>query len=127
MERKLRARFRLNARVAERPSSRHHSCGPTFRGSIPDGIEGAFTAEEVANFDRYMLLTQRLQLCIVVEEVVDLVGRSREGMNSPRIEILLNRLFNEMDRLRDDADGLFILVINGPKEIGGEPASRGGV
>ncbi|AWI88961.1 hypothetical protein C0214_12260 [Methylobacterium sp. DM1] len=74
-----------------------------------------------------MLLAQRLQLCIGVEEVVDVVGRSREGMNSPRIEILLNRLPHEMDRLRDDADGLLILIINGPKETGGAPASRGSV
>lgn len=73
-----------------------------------------------------MLLAQRLQLCIGVEEVVDVVGRSREGMNSPRIEILLNRLPNEMDRLRDDADGLFILIMRGLIETGGAPASRGG-
>lgn len=38
----------------------------------------------------------------------------------------MNRLLNEMDQLRDDADGLIILINSGPNEIGSAPASRGG-
>lgn len=84
------------------------------------------TAEEVKNLARYMLLARTLQPSIVVLEDVDLVGRSREGMNSPNTEVLLNRLLNEMDGLRDDADILFILTTNRPQEIEEALASRPG-
>lgn len=76
--------------------------------------------------DRYMLLARTLQPGIVVLEDVGLVGRSREGMNNPKTEVLLNRLLNEMDGLRDDADVLFILTINRPEEIEEALASRPG-
>ncbi|MBA9066297.1 ATP-dependent 26S proteasome regulatory subunit [Methylobacterium sp. RAS18] len=73
-----------------------------------------------------MLLARTLQPSIVVLEDVDLVGRSREGMNSPKTEVLLNRLLNEMDGLHDDADVLFILTTNRPEEIEEALASRPG-
>lgn len=127
VERELRARFRLDTRIAGRPSPRHHSFGPTFRGSIPNCIEGAFSEEEVVNPDRYMLLAQRLQLCIVVGGGCRSGRPLARGDEQPQTEVLLNRPLDEMDRLRDDADGLLILIINGPKETGGAPALRAGV
>ncbi|BAU90887.1 ATPase AAA [Methylorubrum populi] len=94
--------------------------------NLPERTTVLITAEEVANLDRYMLLARTLQPSIVVLEDVDLVGRSREGMNSPKTEVLLNRLLNEMDGLRDDADVLFILTTNRPEEIEDALASRPG-
>lgn len=84
------------------------------------------TAEQVKSLDRYMLLARTLQPSIVILEDVDLVGRARESMNSPNTEVLLNRLLNEMDGLRDDADVLFVLTTNRPDEIEDALASRPG-
>lgn len=94
--------------------------------NLPERTTVLITAEEIAYLDRYMLLARTLQPSIVVLEDVDLVGRSREGMNSPKTEVLLNRLLNEMDGLRDDADVLFILTTNRPEEIEEALASRPG-
>lgn len=92
--------------------------------NLPERTTVLITAEEVVYLDRYMLLARTLQPSIVVLEDVDLVGRSREGMNSPNTEVLLNRLLNEMDGLHDDADVLFILTTNRPEEIEEALASR---
>lgn len=94
--------------------------------NLPERTTVLVTAEQVAGLDRYMLLARTLQPSIVVLEDVDLVGRSREGMNSPKTEVLLNRLLNEMDGLRDDAEVLFILTTNRPDEIEEALASRPG-
>lgn len=94
--------------------------------NLPERTTVLITAEEVSNLQQYMLLARTLQPSIVVLEDVDLVGRSREGMNSPKTEVLLNRLLNEMDGLHDDADVLFILTTNRPEEIEEALASRPG-
>ncbi|SFL27361.1 ATP-binding protein [Methylobacterium pseudosasicola] len=94
--------------------------------NLPDRTTVLVTAEQVKMLSRYMLLARTLQPSIVVLEDVDLVGRSREGMNSPNTEVLLNRLLNEMDGLQDDADVLFILTTNRPEEIEEALASRPG-
>lgn len=84
------------------------------------------TAEQVRNLSKYMTLARTLQPSIVVLEDIDLVGRSREQMGSDSTEILLNRLLNEMDGLRSDADILFILTTNRPDDIEEALASRPG-
>lgn len=94
--------------------------------NLPERTTVLVTAEQVRLLGSYMLLARTLQPSIVVLEDVDLVGRSREGMNSPNTEVLLNRLLNEMDGLRDDADVLFILTTNRPEEIEEALASRPG-
>jgi DNA polymerase III delta prime subunit len=94
--------------------------------NLPERTTVLITAEEVRNLTQYMLLARTLQPSIVVLEDVDLVGRSREGMNSPNTEVLLNRLLNEMDGLRDDADVLFVLTTNRPDDIEEALASRPG-
>lgn len=94
--------------------------------SLPERTTVLITAEQVAYLSSYMLLARTLQPSIVVLEDVDLVGRSREGMNSPKTEVLLNRLLNEMDGLHDDADILFLLTTNRPSEIEDALASRPG-
>ena len=47
-------------------------------------------------------------------------------MNSPCEEVLLNKLLNEMDGLKQDADILFILTTNRPESLEAALASRPG-
>jgi cell division protease FtsH len=94
--------------------------------TLSDHTTVLITAEQVRNLSKYMTLARTLQPSIVVLEDVDLIGRSREGMNSPNTEVLLNRLLNEMDGLRADADILFILTTNRPEDIEDALASRPG-
>ena len=51
-----------------------------------------------------MTLARLLQPSMVVIEDVDLIARDRTTMGSPCEEVLLNKLLNEMDGLRPDAD-----------------------
>jgi ATP-dependent 26S proteasome regulatory subunit len=62
---------------------------------------------------------------MVVIEDVDLIARNREMMG-PCEETLLNRLLNEMDGLKEDADILFILTTNRPEQLEGALANRPG-
>lgn len=94
--------------------------------TLADHTTVLITAEQVRNLTRYMTLARTLQPSIVVLEDVDLVGRSREGAHSPNTEALLNRLLNEMDGLRADADILFVLTTNRPEDIEDALASRPG-
>jgi hypothetical protein len=94
--------------------------------TLADHTTVLITAEQVRNLSKYMTLARTLQPSIVVLEDVDLIGRSRDGMNSPNTEVLLNRLLNEMDGLGADADILFILTTNRPEDIEEALASRPG-
>src|SRR6516165_5452456 len=62
------------------------------------------TAEQVAYLGAYMSLARLLQPTMVVIEDVDLIARQREEMGGPCEEALLNKLLNEMDGLKEDAD-----------------------
>jgi hypothetical protein len=66
-----------------------------------------------------------LQPTMVVIEDVDLIARDRNQMG-PCEESLLNRLLNEMDGLKEDADILFILTTNRPEQLETALASRPG-
>jgi len=68
----------------------------------------------------YFSLARFLQPSIMVIEDVDLIARERTHMHGPYEEALLNKLLNEMDGLREDAEVLFILTTNRPDQI--EPA-----
>lgn len=57
---------------------------------------------------------------MMIIEDVDLIARERTHMHVPGEEVLLNKLLNEMDGLREDAEVLFILTTNRPDQI--EPA-----
>jgi len=94
--------------------------------NLPNHTTLLLTAEQVSNLTAYFALARALQPSILVLEDVDLVGRSRESMRSPGTEILLNRLLNEMDGLKPDADMLFILTTNRPEDIEPALASRPG-
>jgi DNA replication protein DnaC len=83
------------------------------------------TAEQVGLLAEYMTLARLLQPSIVVIEDVDLIARDRSELNTCE-EVLLNKLLNEMDGLREEADILFILTTNRPEALERALASRPG-
>lgn len=84
------------------------------------------SAEQIGLLTEYMTLARLLQPSIVVMEDVDLIARDRQTMNGACEEILLNKLLNEMDGLKEDADILFILTTNRPETLEAALASRPG-
>lgn len=110
-------------------------CGPPGTGkthtirylasNLPGHTTLIITAAQVALLGAYMSLARLLQPAMVVIEDVDLIARDREAMG-PCEESLLNRLLNEMDGLREDADILFILTTNRPEQLESALASRPG-
>ena len=64
----------------------------------------------------YFRLAPFLQPSLMVIEDVDLIARERTHMHGPGEEVLLNKLLNEMDGLREDAEVLFILTTNRPHQ-----------
>lgn len=97
---------------------------------LAGALEGHTTlllsAEQVGLLGEYMTLARLLQPSIVVMEDVDLIARERTQMNSPCEEALLNKLLNEMDGLKEEADILFILTTNRPEALEAALASRPG-
>jgi SpoVK/Ycf46/Vps4 family AAA+-type ATPase len=55
----------------------------------------------------------RLPAMMIIEDV-DLISREREHMQKAGQKVLLSKLLNEMDGLREDADVLFILTASRP-------------
>lgn len=84
------------------------------------------SAEQVALLSEYMTLARLLQPSIVVMEDVDLIARDRNRMESACEEVLLNKLLNEMDGLKEEAGILFILTTNRPEALESALASRPG-
>jgi hypothetical protein len=84
------------------------------------------TAEQVGILDEYFRLARFLQPAMVVIEDVDLIARAREQMRGACEESLLNKLLNEMDGLREEADLLFILTTNRPDSLEAALSSRPG-
>jgi hypothetical protein len=78
------------------------------------------TAEQVGLIGEYFRLARFLQPSMMVIEDVDLIARDRTQMRSGSEEVLLNKLLNEMDGLREDAEVLLVLTTNRPEQI--EPA-----
>ena len=78
------------------------------------------TAEQVGLLAEYMTLARLLQPTLVVIEDADLIARQRTDLNSACDEVMLNRLLNELDGLRERADVFFILTTNRPALL--EPA-----
>ncbi|PYS56311.1 MAG: cell division protein FtsH [Acidobacteria bacterium] len=83
-------------------------------------------AEQVRLLDEYFRLARFLQPSLVVVEDIDLIAREREQTDSVIKEVLLNKLLNEMDGLREDADVIFVLTTNRPDLIEPALASRPG-
>ena len=97
---------------------------------LAKALEGHTTllisAEQVGLLAEYMTLARLLQPSMVIIEDVDLIARDRTEMDSPCEEVLLNKLLNEMDGLKEDADILFILTTNRPEQLERALASRPG-
>ena len=74
------------------------------------------TAEQVGYLDEYFAIARLLEPVIVIIEDVDIIGRNRDEM-SVCTESLLNKLLNEMDGLKEDADILFLLTTNRPESL----------
>jgi hypothetical protein len=87
---------------------------------LPNHTTLLVTAEQVGLLDEYFRLARFLQPSMMVIEDVDLIARERTHMHGVGEEVLLNKLLNEMDGLREDAEVLFILTTNRPDQI--EPA-----
>jgi ATP-dependent 26S proteasome regulatory subunit len=85
--------------------------------NLPGHTTLIITAEQVALLAEYITLARLLQPSMVIIEDADLIAREREQMGSPCEEVLLNKLLNEMDGLREDADILFVLTTNRPDQI----------
>lgn len=95
-------------------------------GALPGHTTLLITAEQVGLLGEYMTLARLLQPSVVVIEDVDLIARDRTTMSSPCEEVLLNKLLNEMDGLRADAEILFVLTTNRPEALETALASRPG-
>jgi ATP-dependent 26S proteasome regulatory subunit len=63
---------------------------------------------------------------LVVIEDVDLIARDRNEMAGPCEESRLNKLLNEMNGLKEDADILFVLTTNRPEQLEAALARRPG-
>jgi AAA+ superfamily predicted ATPase len=83
------------------------------------------SAEQVGLLSEYMTLARLLQPSVVVLEDVDLIARDREQMGACE-ETMLNKLLNEMDGLKEEADVLFVLTTNRPEALEAALASRPG-
>ncbi len=84
------------------------------------------TAEEMGALPEYMALARLLQPALVVIEDADLIARDRGARDSACDEVMLNRLLNELDGLRERADVFFILTTNRPETLEPALASRPG-
>jgi ATP-dependent 26S proteasome regulatory subunit len=94
--------------------------------NLPGHTTLIITAAQIALLPHYMSLARLLQPAMVVIEDVDLIARSRDEMEGPCEESMLNGLLNEMDGLKQDADILFILTTNRPEQLEGALAGRPG-
>lgn len=90
---------------------------------LPGHTTLIITAEQIGLLGAYMNLARLLQPAMVVIEDVDLIARQRENMSGCE-EPLLNRLLNEMDGLKQDADILFVLTTNRPQQLESALAGR---
>ena len=95
-------------------------------GALPGHTTLLITAEQAGLLSVYMTLARLLAPSLVVIEDVDLIARDREEMDGGCGEALLNRLLNEMDGLRPDADILFVLTTNRPGSLESALAGRPG-
>lgn len=93
---------------------------------LPNHTTLLITAEQVALLDEYFELARLMQPSILVLEDVDLIARDRERMSSPGEELLLNKLLNNMDGLKEDAEILFLLTTNRPEILESALADRPG-
>jgi len=84
------------------------------------------TGEQIGSLGEYMTLARLFEPSVVVIEDVDLIARHREEMRSSSEELMLNKLLNEMDGAKNDANIIFILTTNRAKILEEALAARPG-
>jgi hypothetical protein len=93
--------------------------------ALPGHTTLLVTAEQLGRLSEYMTLARLLQPCLLVMEDVDLIAKQRDEADLCQ-QSLLNRLLNEMDGLKEDADILFLLTTNRPQILEAALAARPG-
>jgi len=93
---------------------------------LPEHTTLLVTSEQVVFISEYFRLARFLEPALLIVEDVDLIARERTHMHGPGEEMLLNKLLNEMDGLREDADVMVILTTNRPDQLEPALASRPG-
>ena len=102
------------------PGTGKTHCIRYLSGQLADHTTLLITAEQVGLLPEYMALARLLQPALVVIEDADLIARERSQMDHACEEVMLNRLLNELDGLRERADVFFVLTTNRPAML--EPA-----
>jgi hypothetical protein len=95
-------------------------------GALPGQTTLLITAEQINLLGEYMTLARLFQPSLVVIEDVDLIAQERARLHSAGEQALLNKLLNEMDGLRPEADVLFVLTTNRPEVLEEALAARPG-
>ncbi|MFK7737304.1 MAG: AAA family ATPase [Pirellulaceae bacterium] len=93
--------------------------------ALPDTTTLIITSEQIGSLSRYITLARLLQPSLVVIEDADLIARQREEMDTCE-EVLLNKLLNELDGLRSDAEINFVLTTNRPETLEAALTARPG-
>lgn len=108
------------------PGTGKTHCIRYLASRLPGHTTLLVTAEEMGALPEYMALARLLQPALVVIEDADLIARDRSERESACDEVMLNRLLNELDGLRERADVFFILTTNRPESLEPALASRPG-
>jgi AAA+ superfamily predicted ATPase len=108
------------------PGTGKTHCIRYLAGALTEHTTLLITAEGAGLLPEYMALARLLQPSLVVIEDADLIARDRSERDSACDEVMLNRLLNEMDGLRERADVFFILTTNRPETLEPALASRPG-
>ncbi|HET7697177.1 MAG TPA: AAA family ATPase [Vicinamibacterales bacterium] len=108
------------------PGTGKTHCIRYLAGKLPGHTTLLITAEEMGILPEYMALARLLQPALVVIEDADLIARDRSERASACDEVMLNRLLNELDGLRERADVFFVLTTNRPDTLEPALASRPG-
>ncbi|HEY6923268.1 MAG TPA: AAA family ATPase [Steroidobacteraceae bacterium] len=108
------------------PGTGKTHCIRYLSGQLSDHTTLLITAEQVGLLPEYMALARILQPALVVIEDADLIARERGTMNNAGEEVMLNRLLNELDGLRERADVFFVLTTNRPAMLEAALVSRPG-
>jgi hypothetical protein len=108
------------------PGTGKTHCIRYLAGALTGHTTFLITAEGAGLLPEYMALARLLQPALVVIEDADLIARERSERDNACDEVMLNRLLNEMDGLRERADVFFILTTNRPETLEPALASRPG-
>ncbi|MDB5766078.1 MAG: cell division protein FtsH [Collimonas fungivorans] len=108
------------------PGTGKTHCIRYLAGALTGHTTFLITADGAGLLPEYMALARLLQPALVVIEDADLIARNRSERDNACDEVMLNRLLNEMDGLRERADVFFILTTNRPETLEPALASRPG-